>query len=191
MNSNEYITFLHKFINNPKQVGSIIPSSKFLAKKMVNPVYWDEVKAVAELGAGTGAITKYIEKEASNSTQVLLFEMDLKMRTELQNKYPNYSCSTNAINLVKVMNSKGIKQLDCIISGLPFFNFSSGIREALLEQVTAALKPGGLFIAFQYSLQMKKLLSERFTIEAINFTPFNIPSAFIYVCSNKKSFTEV
>jgi len=45
-----------------------------------------------------------------------------------------------------------------------------------------SLKPGGLFIAFQYSQQMKKLLGEHFSIEKIEFVPLNIPPAFVYVC---------
>lgn len=126
---------------------------------MVKQASWQENMTVAELGAGTGAITRYIQKSAHKSTKVLLFEMDQTMRTILRNEYPNFTSHPNAATL---MNT-------------------------LIEQIHQALKPGGQFIAFQYSLQMKKQLSEKFIIEKIVFVPLNIPSAYVYVCRKKES----
>ncbi|KTS74991.1 phospholipid methyltransferase [Paenibacillus jamilae] len=184
---NENLLFLRSFIHSPKNVGSVIPSSRFLATKMVKQAPWNEVKAVAELGSGTGAITRFINTQVSEATKVLLFEMDETMRDNLQTEYPDFSCHPNAARLVEAMKQENIQQLDCIFSGLPFFNFERELRDTLVEQIYKALKPGGLFIAFQYSLQMKKQLSERFIIEKINWVPLNIPPAFVYVCRKKET----
>lgn len=182
MQSNDKLLFLRSFLKNPKNVGSIIPSSRFLANAMVKQANWQETTSVAELGAGTGAITRYIHINANKNTKVFLFEMDQTMRSNLQNAYPNFACLPNAATLVDAMKNEGVDQLDYIFSGLPFFNFEDTLREVLIEQIHQVLKPGGLFIAFQYSLQMKKKLSEKFIIEKIEFVPLNIPSAFVYVC---------
>nr|WP_141501808.1 methyltransferase domain-containing protein [Paenibacillus luteus] len=179
---NHYIQFMQSFIQQPKQVGSIVPSSRFLAGKMVNAISWDKVRTVAELGSGTGAITGAIEKHSLKNTKVFLFEMDETMRRNLKKDYPHFNCHPNACQLVEIINGDGIEQLDCIISGLPFFNFKQDIREILLDQVYQALKPGGLFVAFQYSLQMKKRLSDKFVVENIGLVPFNFPPAFVYTC---------
>ncbi len=187
MNSNQPLLFLKSFLQNPKHVGSIIPSSRFLANKMVNQASWLEAKAVAELGSGTGAITRYIHQQAQDSTKVLLFEMNDTMRNNLQNAYTEFSCYPDAARLVESMNQEGVQQLDYIFSGLPFFNFEPELRDTLVEQIHKALKPGGLFIAFQYSLQMKKLLSEHFIIEKIELVPLNVPPAFVYVCRKKET----
>ncbi|MEC0126995.1 class I SAM-dependent methyltransferase [Paenibacillus pabuli] len=187
MNFNETIIFLKGFLHSPKNVGSVIPSSRFLAKKMTDQVPWLEVKAVAELGSGTAAITRFILNQAYDTTKVLLFEMDETMRTNLQAAYPNFSCYPNATHLVASMKQEGIQQLDCIFSGLPFFNFEPELRNHLINQIHKALKPGGLFIAFQYSLQMKKKLSKHFIIEKIEFEPLNLPPAFVYVCRKKET----
>ncbi|WP_422661103.1 class I SAM-dependent methyltransferase [Paenibacillus sp. EC2-1] len=187
LNISESLLFLGKFLENPQRVGSVIPSSRFLAAKMVQSVPWNEVKAVAELGSGTGAITRFIKTELTDSTTVLLFEMDKKMRTDLKTSYPDFVCYSNACHLVKKMNLNNLDQLDCIISGLPFFNFASEMRETLLNQIIEALKPGGIFIAFQYSLQMKKQFSEKLIIEKIEFVPFNFPPAFVYTCRKRET----
>lgn len=57
------LQFLYKYIRSPKQVGSIVPSSKALIKKMIKPIDWTQVNTVVELGAGTGVITLGIEKK--------------------------------------------------------------------------------------------------------------------------------
>lgn len=187
MGVNENYLFLRSFIQDPKRVGSVTPSSRFLARSMVNQAHWHEIKAVAELGSGTGAITRIINTRITNTTKVLLFEMDATMRNNLKAEYPNFSCHRNAAHLVETMKNSNIDELDCIFSGLPFFNFEPEIRNTLVEQIHESLKPGGLFIAFQYSLQMKKQLSEYFNINTIKYVPLNFPPAFVYVCCKRET----
>jgi len=52
--------FLYKFIQKPKEIGSIVPSSSFLTKKMLMNLPWDHIETIVELGAGTGVFTKFI-----------------------------------------------------------------------------------------------------------------------------------
>lgn len=186
MNNNNLL-FLQTFIRKPKEIGSVWPSSSFLTRKMVGPISWNEVDAIAELGSGTGAITRELRLHVSEKANVFLFEKDKKMMENLQEEFPEFLCSTNAVHLVNIINQHGVQQLDCVLSGLPFFNFSTELRKSLLNQVFESLKPGGYFIAFQYSLQMKRHISERFDIERIYYVPLNFPPAFVYVCRKEKT----
>lgn len=172
---NQHLLFLERFLKSPRNVGSVAPSSRYLAQKMVKQVNWSEIRAVAELGSGTGPITRYIQSNVNPDTKVFLFEMDHLMRTRLRLDYPGFSCHANAARLVNTIHQKDTRHLDCIFSGLPFFNFERGLRDTLMDQIVHALKPGGMFIAFQYSLQMKKQLSEHFIIEDIKLVPLNLP----------------
>jgi phospholipid N-methyltransferase len=183
----EKFLLLHKFLRSPAKIGSVMPSSKFLAKKMIESVPWNEVESIAELGSGTGAITKYIQSATDANTKVLLFETDPYMQRKLVRQYPKFLCYTDSCDLQYAMHKEEIKQLDCVISGLPFFNFPQAMRDKLLEQIIVSLKEKGLFIAFQYSQQMKMQFSEHFDIEEIKFVPINIPPAFVYVCRKKGS----
>lgn len=185
----EKFLFFNKFIHSPKEVGSVTPSSRFLAQAMTKPVAWDQIESVAELGAGTGALTKYIEHKASERIKVLLFEKDPVLRNQLAGKFPAFSCYADACHIQKAVRREKLDGLDLVISGLPFFNFPQDIRDRLIKQIMAALKPGGSFIAFQYSLQMRSQLSRYFEIETIRFVPFNVPPAFVYVCRKKEART--
>ncbi|WP_282936501.1 phospholipid methyltransferase [Paenibacillus sp. RC67] len=181
----EKLLFLYKFSQKPGEIGSVTPSSAFLAKKMLQYVPWDEVKQIAELGAGTGAITKHLVSNAPANVKVLLFEKDLYLRSSLTRRFPDCSCYADACKLQLALHNEGVESLDCILSGLPFFNFSQPIRDQLLDQITVSLRPGGRFIAFQYSQQMRQQLSEKLDIEHVHFVPLNLPPAFVYVCRKK------
>lgn len=181
----EKFQFLHKFIQSPKDVGSITPSSKYLARAMTRHIPWEYIDSVAELGAGTGAITEYIHAAAREQTRVLLFEKEDSLRSGLAERYPGMGCYSNACQIRSAIREEGIVQLDAIISGLPFFNFPQDIRDEIIHEIMGSLKPGGLFVAFQYSLQMKQQLSAYFEIETIQFVPFNLPPAFVYICRKR------
>lgn len=178
----EKFIFLNQFAHNPKRVGSIIPSSDFLVQTMIGPISWDETKTIVELGAGTGVLTRYIEKLRSPESKSFIFEIDNRMRERLERIYPDINCHEDACDLVSILDKQELRA-DYILSGLPFANFSQELRDKILDGVVDSLKPGGLFITFQYSLQMKQQLEQRFNHVDIKFSPINIPPAFVYFCS--------
>ena len=63
--------------------------------------------------------------------------------------------------------------------------FSNEMRQRILDQIQLALKPGGILIVYQFSLQMKRTLNHHFIVEEVAFVPFNFPPAFVYVCHKK------
>ena len=177
--------FLKKFIGNPKQIGSITPSSRYLAQEMTRVVPWDRIRSVAELGSGTGAVTQYIESRLAHPAKVFLFEKDQQLRQELSRQYPEFICGSDALQMSRLIRHYGVDQLDCIISGLPFFNFDPKLRARLAGEIAKNLKSGGYLVAFQYSLQMKPVFESLFEMERIKFVPLNIPPAFVYVCRKR------
>jgi len=184
--------FLQKFVVNPKEIGSITPSSKSLAHRMLNEVEWDAVHCMGELGAGTGAITAHLadivvqKKDSVDRMNVFIFEKDKELRNRLIAAYPEFHVAEDALHLRTEARRYNLAAYDCIISGLPFFNFSPLLRHQLMKEIYQSLRPGGQFIAFQYSLQMKRELSRYFEVEKIKFVAMNIPPACVYVCRKKR-----
>ena len=177
--------FFYKFIRSPQQIGSIFPSSEALALQMTKPVDWLLAEAVAELGSGTGVVTKHIRAKKQAHAAMLLFEKDIDMRRKLSYQYPDVFIGDDALQLYTTMQQQGLSQLDAVISGLPFAMFPFAIRESILNTVEQSLKPNGVFVTFQYTLHMRKRLEERFTMEHIQFVLWNLPPAFVYVCRKK------
>lgn len=180
----ERLQFFASFLRSPKQVGSITPSSRYLAEAIVRPIEWDKTQILVELGAGTGVFTQLIYQRKRKETCVVIFEKDLKFRQMLRQKFSDFHIRANAAELLKELGNIGIPSgtVDIIISGLPFAIFPQTLREEIINNVYSSLKPGGKFITFQYSLQMKKQLEQRFDQVNISLVPLNIPPAFVYTC---------
>ncbi|MFE4571753.1 class I SAM-dependent methyltransferase [Paenibacillus chitinolyticus] len=174
--------FLKKFIQNPHDVGSIVPSSNRLTQKMLEPVPWNHVRTLVELGAGTGVFTQMIYDLVRPDCQVAVFEKEEEMRELLKREFCGFHMFSNALELKDSLSSIGADRVDCIVSGLPFANFSQAEREKIIRQVRETLREDGLFITFQYSLQMKTMLEAAFDEVSISLVPWNIPPAFVYTC---------
>lgn len=176
----EKLLFLYKFLRSPKSIGSITPSSRFLTRAMMQAIDWSHVRTIAELGPGTGVFTQYIANHKQPDCQVYVFEKDDSMRKRLEHDYPSFNFYESASNINEIQDIKNRGGLDCIISGLPFMNFPQDLRDHIMQGVEEALVPGGLFIAFQYSTQMRRQLDERLERRSIRFVPLNFPPAFVY-----------
>jgi phospholipid N-methyltransferase len=178
----ERAAFFSKFIVQPKKIGSITPSSAFLTRKMLAKLPWHHMETVVELGAGTGVFTDFIAKNKKESCEVLVVEQDTEMRAALERSYDTFYFGSRAEKLDDFLKEFDMPKADCIISGLPFAIFPETLRHEIMQAVCGSLDDRGIFVAFQYSLQMKGLLEEYFQEVKIGFVPLNLPPAFVYYC---------
>ena len=174
--------FLQKFFCAPNKIGSVTPSSQFLARKMMETLPWDTIDSIVELGAGTGVFTEYIAAHKKKSCKAVIVEQDAVMRRQLEVRFPELSYGSQAENLPFILQKFGVVAADCIISGLPFAIFTKKLRQQILCGVEAALNKQGRFIAFQYSLQLYPSLKPYFSEVDIGFELRNFPPAFVYYC---------
>ena len=69
-------TFLKEFIKENKMVGSLTPSSRFLAAKMIDTIDFSTVNVIVELGPGTGVFTRKIVEKLPATTHLFVFELN-------------------------------------------------------------------------------------------------------------------
>ncbi len=178
----ERVIFLGKFLQAPMKIGSVTPSSPWLVEAMLAPIPWGSTHAIVELGAGTGIITREILRQLPQGGKAFLFEQDADLRATLLRAHPEVTVAAYAEQLHPVITDAGIEYVDCVVSGLPFTTLPEQTRKAILAGVLQALKPGGLFIAFQYSLHMRERFRTQFEEVKLKYVPLNIPPAFVYAC---------
>ena len=58
------IHFIKESLKSLQEVGTVLPSSKSVVNKMVEPINFNEDIIIIELGSGTGVITKEIIQSA-------------------------------------------------------------------------------------------------------------------------------
>lgn len=81
------ITFLAEFIKHPKHIGAIAPSSKLLAKRMVDAIDFEDAGYIVELGPGTGVFTREIMKRKKKHTKFILIEINEVFARDLQQQF--------------------------------------------------------------------------------------------------------
>ncbi|MBA4543807.1 methyltransferase [Thermoactinomyces daqus] len=179
------LQFFLRFTKSPAAIGSVTPSSRFLVHTLIKPVNWARAKVVVELGAGTGVVTLEIERNLNSDGQAVIFESDPKLSLWLKRNHPALIHCSDARFLVQELEKRRLGQADAIISCLPFANFSATLRREIMDGIKNVLAPNGVFIQFQYSLQLKPLLQSCFQQVDIQFVPFNLPPAFVYICQGR------
>lgn len=160
------------------------PQRPALVDQMVSQIPWDNVRTVVELGAGTGAVTDRILRSKPDHVRFLAFEKEPSFLARLQQNHPTgVEFHTEARQLARVLETKGMSKADVILSGLPFAVMPKERQEEILDQVQESLAPGGLFIAFQYFPFLYRRLRKRFTSVDVTFAVLNLPPAIVYRCT--------
>ena len=181
----ESMVFLKRFVGAPRQVGSVTPSSRWLTRAMLDRVDWKNARNIAELGAGTGVFTRELVKRANPEAKLLVFEVDPALQELIRRENPNHSglrLHGDAQELLSIMKDQGMETLDFVISSLPFTVLPREVGTNILNAVQDALKPGGRFVAYQYSNIMRPVLDARFPDIRRKFVLLNVPPAFVFDC---------
>lgn len=176
--------FLKTFFKERKQVGALAPSSKFLVKKMCDKIDFSTAKNIVELGPGTGVFTEEILKRANPDCKIFVIELNTEFYEFLKNKFSDprlILLCESADALDTIIQSHGVTEVDAILSSLPLAVIPDQIRKRIIIQAHNALRPGGVYVQYQYSLNAKKLLEMKFGKLQMGFVAINIPPAFVYL----------
>jgi phospholipid N-methyltransferase len=55
--SGQALLFARNFFRHPRMLGSIVPSSRFLIKQLLEPIDWAQAHVIVEYGPCVGCIT--------------------------------------------------------------------------------------------------------------------------------------
>ena len=184
------LRFVLQYILKPRTVGAILPSSKYLAKKMVQNVDFDNADCIVQFGPGTGVFTDEILDRRKPTTRLLLFERNPKFAEMLIKKYSNKQYVTvindSADQIGKYLGEYQVPKPDYILSGLPFASLPQGVSENILDQAREHLNDNGKFITFQYTLLRKDFIEGFFCDITITREIRNIPPAYVLCCHNNR-----
>ena len=179
------LLLLSSFIKKPKETGAVAPSSKFLTKEIIKNIDFGASGNIVELGPGIGTFTKAILERANQNANLFCFEVNKKFCSHLKKSIADKRLVVVNASAEKISHSLkmlNVKKADCIISGLPFLNFSDSKKNIILKEAENSLSENGRFILFQYTNGLSNLLQSYFSKVDRRFIPLNIPPAFVYIC---------
>jgi phospholipid N-methyltransferase len=141
---------------------------------------------VVEFGPGTACLTREILDRLSPDATLFAFEINEEFCKMLRRDcvHPRLAVINDSAERVgERLAERGFDGADYIFSGLPFTTLPAAVRERILRETRRALKPGGKFIAYQYSLYLRRALRSVFDDVKVGFELRNVPPAFCFVCT--------
>jgi len=185
------VLFFKRFLQRPFQIASIVPSSKALVERVASKMDFSRPRVIAEYGPGEGVHSREIARRMSADSHLLLFELDPAFSRDLARQFADdrrvHVVHGDAARLPQELARRGFSHCDYILSGIPFSILKIDKKRALLQKTHDALAPGGRFIIYQVTNELKQhaKLFERADSE---YFLQNIPPMFITVFQKARAF---
>src|SRR6201996_7863456 len=120
--SGDAMLFFRNFFRHPRMLGSIIPSSRFLIKQILEPIDWDKARVIVEYGPGVGGITAEILRRMRPDAKLIAIEMNPDFVNFLKKSLVDPRIEVvqgSAADVNEIMKQLGLTKADYIISGIP------------------------------------------------------------------------
>jgi phosphatidylethanolamine/phosphatidyl-N-methylethanolamine N-methyltransferase len=177
----ERLAFLRAYLKDIRAVGSVTPTSATVSRAMAEMVGAPRRKAIAELGAGTGPITRALLEAMPADGRLWAFEISPDMVEHLRTtiKDPRLTVvPLSASEAPRIAREAGLDGFDAVVSAIPFSLLGKDVTRELLRQAIGAMVPGAPLVALQYHpTYLPPLLREQLGPIDRRFCLFNVPPA--------------
>jgi phosphatidylethanolamine/phosphatidyl-N-methylethanolamine N-methyltransferase len=179
----ERLAFLKGFFRGPKVVGSVIPSSGFMERRLVRIARLAQAESVVELGPGTGGTTRAFLRAMPASASLLAVELDPVFAEHVRSAVRDPRLVVHqgsAEDLVDALAAYRQRAPQVVLSGIPFSTMPPQVGLRIVQAVRESLAPGGCFVAYQFRDAVARLARqvfgepERTELEALNIPPMRV-----------------
>lgn len=177
------IAFLRGFLGRPKEVGSIIPSSRWMERRIIRTAEVAKADVVVELGPGTGGTTKAILQAMRPGSRLLAIEINPRFCALLRKSIDDPRLIVHhgsATELRKTLEQYELPAPDAVLSGIPFSTMPRPAGLAVVRSVHESLAPGGRFVAYQFRDVVQSLGKRVFGKASVQFELLNVPPMRVY-----------
>ncbi len=174
--------FLQGFLKRPREVGSIVPSSRFLERRIVRCAGVERAQVIVELGPGTGGTTRALLRAMLPDARLVAIEINPRFVKLLQrDRDPRFSVHQgSAADIAAILERERLGQADVILSGIPFSTMTRRIGLEILRSVHDSLSEGGVFLAYQVRDRVKDLGGQLFGCGDVQTEMLNVPPMRVY-----------
>jgi len=178
---NSRLVFIQEFLKHPLQIGSIIPSSRFLERRIVAAAGVATANVVVELGPGTGGVTRAILGAMPRHARLLSVEINSHFHALVSGIEDERLIAHlgSACDLEEILATYDLGAPNAVVSGIPFSTMSRSVGSRILETVSSLLAPEGRFVAYQVSNRVATLCqpflgSGKISMELVNIPPMRV-----------------
>lgn len=179
---NGRFAFFQEFLRHPRQIGSIIPSSRFLEQRILEVAALGSAKTVVELGSGTGGTTRAFLRAMPPDAKLLSIEINPHLHALISDiQDPRLTAHLgSACELKQIVSTYGLDAPDAVVSGIPFSTMTGSRGSDVIEAVSAVLAPNGRFVAYQVTKRVATLCRPVMGSGQVEVELFNIPPMRVY-----------
>lgn len=179
---NGRLTFFQQFLKHPRQIGSVIPSSRFLEQRILEAAGVATSRSIVELGPGMGGTTRAILRAMPQDARLLSIEINPLFHTMVSGIEDDRLIAHlgSACELREIISKYQLNAPTAVISGIPFSTMERSEGCRVLEAVASILAPDGCFVAYQVSNRVASLCRPYLGQEQSAIEPFNIPPMRIF-----------
>ena len=182
------LLFAREFLKHPTLLGSVVPSSQFLVRRLLRQVDWPATRVLVEYGPGVGSFTAEILKRLPADAELVAVETSEEFVHYLRKAHPDPRLSVvhaSAADVRRILRDRGLCHADAIISGIPFSTLPPRVRLRILTESKYALRPGGRFLVYQFTSAVRRDLERVFGSIERDLEPLNILPATIFAAMNE------
>jgi phosphatidylethanolamine/phosphatidyl-N-methylethanolamine N-methyltransferase len=177
------IRFFKGWMDGPKAVGAIMPTSAVTARSMASVINPASQLPVLELGPGTGVITRAILARGVAPSHLVSIEYSPDFHARLRLDFPEVRFILgDAFDLDATLGDLSASLFDSVISGIPLLNFPMSCRVALIEDLLDRVPPGRPVVQFSYGA-LSPVLARGTSFQVIHhdFVLRNVPPARLWI----------
>jgi len=174
--------FIRGWVTNHKKIGAISPSSRALARLMVEQACPDPQGCALELGPGSGVFTQALIEAGVPPEQIVAVEQSAEFCRLLNQRFPRLNVvKGDAFDLEKALGPYAGVKFSAAISGLPLLSFPRELRIRCIEGVLDRLEPEKSLAQFSYgALGPLPSIPGRFTATPSKWVLMNLPPARVW-----------
>jgi phosphatidylethanolamine/phosphatidyl-N-methylethanolamine N-methyltransferase len=180
------VLFLKRFLSRPRQVASIIPSSRALVRKVMSKMDFSKPRTIVEFGPGEGCHTREMLKRMNPESHLLCFELDPELAGHLRDEFkaePRVSVlNADAATLPQALADRNLPLCDYVVSGIPFSLIEPEKKRLLLQSTYDSLAPhdDAAFVIYQVTNELRdRGHCDHFPRAETEYCLANIPPMFV------------
>ncbi|MGG5807813.1 class I SAM-dependent methyltransferase [Falsiroseomonas sp. CW058] len=173
--------FFRRWLANPLQMGSVVPSSPALCRRIAALVRRAEDEVVVELGAGTGVISRAVLEAGVPAHRLVVVEIVPDMADHLRGALPGVNVIRgDAFELPDALPRALHGRVGTVICGIPLVLLPLARQRRFVDAVET-VAPGRGFLLYTYCVT-SPLPRRRLGLAARReaWTPLNLPPASVW-----------
>ena len=180
-------THLRAYLEDPKGVAALMPTSRASVARIVSRVPAREARLIVEFGPGSGVMTRAILARLPPGARLLAIEANAALAARLPGEIDDSRLTVvhdTAARVGPILAAAGLGAADCVVSGIPFFWLGPEAAREIVTETHAALGDRGSFVTYQmFYLPRRRLrvhLERRFRQVRTELDLRNLPPQRIY-----------